>query len=158
MIRQIITNYPNFEVESVKEYHNGILVYEQWYDEYGNKITFHPNGQVQIRYIYNDKGILEKIIFYEENGQIKTEKIFLNDLEETQIKKEYISGILDSETHYVKNKENPNRIIQNGPFKKWFKNGQIHIQANYLYGELNGNYFKWDENGKLKNKILYVAK
>ena len=36
----------------------------------------------------------------------------------------------------------------NGPYREWYSNGQLKIEANYNNGKLDGMYLKWYSNGQ----------
>lgn len=56
--------------------------------------------------------------------------------------------------HYVFHYRNG---ILNGSYQSFFKNGNIKHQGNYVEGELDGKFLKYDEEGKL-NFTCYFKK
>lgn len=46
--------------------------------------------------------------------------------------------------------------ILEGPYYKWYKNGELEFQAEYQRGKLTGAYKSWYENGQLRYKIGYL--
>ena len=42
-----------------------------------------------------------------------------------------------------------------GEYKKWYKDGQLAIDANYKNDKLDGEYKEWYENGQLEIDAKY---
>lgn len=61
------------------------------------------------------------------------------------------SGQIRSEIHYSDYKKD----LYGGKVKKYYKNGRLKIDADYIDGKLNGQALSYWENGKPKRKDLY---
>ena len=46
--------------------------------------------------------------------------------------------------------------FKNGILRKWYHDGQISEESNYIDGKLNGNYKKWYMNGTLSEESNYI--
>jgi antitoxin component YwqK of YwqJK toxin-antitoxin module len=96
---------------------------------------------------------------------------------------ENLNQVCSTGIHYFKNAEAAFYYeldgVENGPYKKWYENGQLNLECAYkngkkngLYkllrsddqpevkcayknGELDGEYKKWNENGQLKLECTY---
>jgi uncharacterized protein len=64
----------------------------------------------------------------------------------------------DSETtikEQLKEQANYNYGEKDGEYKSWWKNGNKRIQTTYKNDKIHGEYFEWNEDGTLKEKTVY---
>ena len=45
----------------------------------------------------------------------------------------------------------------NGKFKRWYKNGQIHVETKYKDDYLSGQFTEWHKNGNMKKEGRYIG-
>lgn len=50
MIKHILTRYPNYQIKSYKEYYNNILIWQENYDEHGNKHGTNNSSDNDVNY------------------------------------------------------------------------------------------------------------
>lgn len=151
MIKHLITNHPNFEIASFKEYVNNVLVKERHYDDKGElnglfyenekhhekfylinrkRIglyqSWHPNGKLREQCTYNEKGEIEGLYQrWHDNGQLY---------------------------HQYTYNENGER---EGLYQCWYDNGQLSSELNYSNGKLHGHYTSFNYDGSPLNSWLY---
>lgn len=77
---------------------------------------------------------------------------FINTDSTTAISKIFfISGNLYSEQNF----SNYNKRIKNGSFKRWYENGQLEFECNYLENKIHGIVNSYWENGNTRRKDNY---
>ena len=120
MIKHIITNHPNFEVKSFKEYINDILVREERYNDKGQLHgifrRWYLNGQLAKQHTYKNDVRNGTFSYWYENGQVRDVK-------------KYKDGKL------------------HGTCCKWHENGQLENKCSYKDGKLHGLFKEWDKDG-----------
>jgi antitoxin component YwqK of YwqJK toxin-antitoxin module len=84
MIKHIITNHPNFEIKSFKEYQNDILMKEENYNHKGQPHglyrTWYENGQLFEESTYKNGKEHGSIRLWHHNGQLAEEFHFKNSI------------------------------------------------------------------------------
>ncbi len=99
------------------------------YGQNGIIKTYYPNGTVESRVSFIE-GVLEGSSFwYFENGNKKTEKVYLDGKLDGIIKEYYASGLLKKETHFANG-------ILDGIEKFYYDNGSLKFVKTYNKGEL----------------------
>lgn len=110
MIKHVITKYPNYQIKSYKEYNNNILIWEENYDEQGNKHgknnSFSWGGtnnefKEEIYYKHGIKHGMANVL--DNNGNIFMEVLYLNGKFHGTLKV-YSSKGLSRTIEYVKGK------------------------------------------------------
>jgi antitoxin component YwqK of YwqJK toxin-antitoxin module len=146
MIKHVITNHPNFEIASFKEYINDILVKEEYYNDkgelHGQYRTWHTNGQLFIERNFIN-GLFHGLcrIWYE-NGQSYNEATYKDGLRHGLYREWYSNGQLWMECTYINDK-------RDGLFRSWYENGQLWTEANYKDGDVVPlSYKSWTLDGK----------
>ena len=130
MIKHIITNHPNFQIKSFKEYYNNVLVKECHYDDKGElNGLFYENGIHHEKFHYLNGKIVGLYQYWHDNGQLAVQCTFN--------KKGYREGL----------------------HQTWYKDGQMHEQFIFnKKGSLKGSYKRWYENGQLREQYSYNEK
>jgi len=129
------------------------LMCEEWtYDDIYTTIKyFDTNGLLDMENIINNDTKEELYKEWYENGQLKSEKKYLNGYLNGELelsKSWYENGNLRFEEKYKDGK-------LNGLQKIYFKNGKLQFESNWKDGELNGWSKTYFEYGGLKNEIYY---
>lgn len=65
----------------------------------------------------------------------------------------YDNGILHKEYFQINNK---NGCIREGPYKEYYKNGQLQYELNYVDNQIHGLFKIYYENGILQKEINYI--
>lgn len=95
-------------------------------------ITFHKNGNVQLKYtsLYGKRHGLSQL--YHENGKLRSEANYLNDIREGESKEWFENGTIHLHEFYVNGKKH-------GESKEWYpKHKNTYIHEHYLNGKRNG--------------------
>lgn len=125
MIKQILTHHPNYQIKSFKEYHSDVLVWEEHFDEYGNKhgMTYIHNyrTKTQCEYIHGKRYGTYKSWY--PNGNKLVECTFI-----------------DNETH--------------GIYKFYTKEG-LYQTTEFVNGLKNGLLLTYNHDGSLYRKEIY---
>jgi hypothetical protein len=84
MIKHIITNHPNFEIASFKEYQDNVLVKEEYFNDkgqpHGPYRKWYPNGQLFEESTYKNGKEHGSIRLWHHNGQLAEEFHFKNSI------------------------------------------------------------------------------
>lgn len=80
------------------------------------------------------------VYYYHDTEKIRIEETYKNDELEGQTKWYNKDGVLTQLATYKEG-------IQEGPFERYYDNGQLRIKTNKLYGEYLGQFVIYDENG-----------
>lgn len=148
----------------------------------GHCIVYHPVGVKYQEYTLKESGIDGEYKEYNSNGSLKRSKFYNNGVYTNESSEYYDDGVLRTKTFIHNGKistENyyPNgqieqryfvdlitkqRLTDKGEYKKWFENGNIHIDRpeSDLVG--HSNYLRYYETGQIemvaisKNKKFYV--
>jgi antitoxin component YwqK of YwqJK toxin-antitoxin module len=130
MIKHVITNHPNFQIASFKEYVNNVLVKECHYDDKGElNGLFYENGSHHEKFHYINGKIVGLYQRWHPNGQL-SEQITFNEKGEKE-----------------------------GLYQSWHDNGQLAVQCTFnKKGGLKGSYQRWYENGQLREQITFNEK
>jgi len=115
-----LTNHPNFNIKHSKEFFNGVLVAEEFFDEEGISRA--------IKYDY-ENDIYEIIASYGEDRDGLKTLVYANDT-------------IFFQGNYSNGK-------QDGVSKYYYENGNIHFFGEYKNDDIYGNYESYYENGNL---------
>jgi len=151
MIKHILTNHPNFEIKTFKEYVNNVLVKECHYDDKGQlNGLFYENGCHHEKFYYINGKIVGLYQSWHPNGQL-SEQCTFNEKgkREGLTQRWYDNGQLHSEYTY----KNGNR---DGLYREWYTNGQLAVEYTYKDGKADGTYRHWHENGQLQIECTYI--
>lgn len=85
---------------------------------------------------------------YYDNGNIKTEKTFVNAELSGALKTYYPTGVLQSEAHYAAG-------VLNGPARIYNETGKPLLEQNFRNGVSDGWFREFDETGGLKSELFY---
>ena len=108
MIKHVITNHLNYEIESFKEYENNILIKEEYYNDkgqfhgtiteyrkngqrwvetkykngklYGNYRIWQPNGKLAFQCNFKNNQRHGLCITYKENGELENQSTYENGI------------------------------------------------------------------------------
>ena len=129
----------NFKLRG-REYINGKLEYEEeyFYNKKWNGKGYDENGNI-IYILNNGNG---KIREYYDNGKIKFEGEYLNDVRNGKGKEYDQKGRIKFEGEYLNNKINDKG-------KQYYENDMIEYEGEYLSGERNGKGKDYNDEGDL---------
>jgi len=154
MIKHLLTNYPNYNLKSFKEYNNDILVVEENYDIDGNlhgeSIKWYDDGKLKEYTVYDHfkkNGAYKK---WYPNGQLHTEQYYIDNIQYQTAFEWYESGELYQTIDMVNGK-------YHGKYKQWYDNGILALEVDYINGKKNGVYKYCLPNGKLETWRTYKA-
>lgn len=121
-----------------------------WYDdgqlkEEGVRIPKNKNDNKNDK-DFNLDGVWKK---WWANGQIRTERYFIDGKTEGVTKEWYSNGNLEEEGSYSLDKKT-------GPWKRWYSNGQLWNEGSYLVNNKYGVWKYWWENGQLESEGVFV--
>lgn len=125
---------------------------EQWFDngqrqhymlwenglQNGPMQKWHMNGKEQLRCLYlagKKDGLLQE---WDTEGALLREELYQSDIliKLLRAKEKYNDGSpKESYEYYLDDKT---KEVRHGPYKKWFPNGEIWIECNYVHGQLDG--------------------
>jgi antitoxin component YwqK of YwqJK toxin-antitoxin module len=111
------------------------------------------NGQIQLHSIYLDNGNLIAEIKYEDGQCI--EKVSYMYSEDMMTESKSIIKLMDQmvyEREFWSNDVLLVRWKRNGLSKKWYENGQIEEEGQYIDGKRDGLHREWYENGNIKSE------
>ena len=135
-----IDYHPNGKPSELKNYINGLQVgeYKVWND----------NEKLLIDNMYDDTGKYIKIKQYNNSGYLELEKTLLND------------GIYELKRYYESTGKLHYRVMiidgkWNGEYTSYWCNGNICTKCYYKNHKLDGEWEYWNEDGTLKEKIIY---
>ena len=134
------------------------------------KVTY-PNGNIKSLKIYQNGKLNGISKYYNENGRISAEILFVNGQAEV-LKEFYANGKLETEFYYKNKKRNgPQKIyyatgnlksewikvneVNSGAFTYYYKNKQIHYTGIYNNGELEGVVQLFYKNGSPEALVSY---
>lgn len=135
----------------------------------GNKTTirtYHISGNLASEEFIIDSLKEGKHLFWYDNGQVRREHIYVNDLC-MSIKEWYDNGQMQSEEHYIKAKYDVlvdvkyNKPINDyytkldGKYLKYYKSGGIQTSGNYKAGARYGKWIEYYETGSKRSEITY---
>ena len=135
----------------------------------GNKTTihtYHISGNLAGEEFIIDSLKEGKHRFWYDNGQVRREHIYVNDLC-MSIKEWYDNGQMQSEEHYIKAKYDVvvdvkyNKPINDyytkldGKYLKYYKSGGIQTSGNYKAGARYGKWIEYYETGSKRSEITY---
>ena len=119
---------------------NGIAPEGEW-------IIYFKNGRKKANYFYNDGKLNGEFVEYYWNGNIKIKGVYVNNKPSLSWKTYFLDGSMES----------TGQMFEGKKFNEWNEyhlNGRISIISNYnKQCQLNGNYYKYDNNGR----IIYSA-
>ena len=61
----------------------------------------------------------------------------------------------DKDKTKIKSEVFMNNGKKEGPYKSYYKNGQLWSEVNYIVGKRNGIYKSYHDNGQLKEEVNY---
>lgn len=104
MIKHLLTNHPNYNIKSFKEYNNDILIKEEYYNENGRyhgiiKYWF-PNGNLMFKVKYKNGKFNGIQKYYWENKNLLEERTYNNNNININIRNYYASGKIKSEINF----------------------------------------------------------
>jgi len=163
------------QTELVKNYSwlKGNLQYHHLDHSKGEAVGYYESGKIKFHYpLVDDKfhGICKS---WHENGQLRHEEPYHRGLLEGINKEWYADGALEAETSYhgglldgLARRWYPNGVLastwahvrgnRHGPHREWQDNGNLRLEANYSNNLINGVMTKYNLEGKVSQKEVYV--
>lgn len=142
--------FPNGNLLQLSNYTLGILN--------GKSTSWHENGQIAIASFYNNGDLDSTYKSFDSEGLLVVEKEYVN--KELITEKHYQFGKLylektenDGYTDYKEYSSEgvliksytKNGSVKWGEYKEYYNSGNLFISAEYVNGELNGEYIKWHD-------------
>ena len=128
-------HYPNGKIKSEIEYRFG--------KENGKMIYYDENYGTKTLEIHMKKGKKDgKLTRYFANGNIETEAIYKNDIQEGKEIVYDIRGNKIVETTFLHG-------VKNGPYISWHEKEMIREKGNFLNDKFDGQWLYYDERGVL---------
>ena len=82
MVKQECTYHPNFEIKCFREYINGMLIEEMYFNDKGDKHGtyrgWYPNGQLEFSVTFENGYKHGNLIKYFENGKIQSVREYVH--------------------------------------------------------------------------------
>ena len=160
-----------------KSYNDGTIRYEgQFRDDmpYGEFRYYYPSGELQAVNSFSDDGVVAQARLYYENGNLFAEGKYVNQHKQGTwtyysepdnkllAREEYRKGELDGEVvrYYAETGQKLEVIHytmgnRNGPYKKYFPNGQLMTEGNYKDDLLDDLFITYYPGGEVQARGYY---
>jgi antitoxin component YwqK of YwqJK toxin-antitoxin module len=151
MIKHVITNHPNFEIKTFKEYVNNVLVKECHYDDKGQlNGLFYENGSHHEKFHYINGKIVGLYQRWHPNGQLREQCTFNEKGNREGLSQTwYDNGQLREQFTYNSKSE------KEGLYRQWYDNGELASVMQYYDGLLHGHYTSFKIDGSPMNSWFY---
>ena len=134
----------------------------------GHKISiynYHTSGNLASEEFLIDSLKQGKHRFWFDNGQVRRENFYVDDLC-LSIKEWYDNGQIQSEEHYIKAEtdvkiefskpKNGFYTLLNGKYLKYYKSGAVRTSGTYKAGKKDGKWLEFYETGNKKSETIYI--
>lgn len=137
---------------SITYFDNGVDVFEQAHylngELSGVREIFYPDGNVEIRETYLADVMVDTLMTFHRNGNIRTKAFYKSGTLTGVATKYYESGLLLEEVTFEYDEEN-------GPFKEYHENGNIKWSGTYKDGDNEvGLLTEYNEQGQAIKKMM----
>jgi antitoxin component YwqK of YwqJK toxin-antitoxin module len=148
----------NFDINLEKVCSNGIhyflklecaFYYSLHKIQNGEYLSWHENGQQQIKCTYTDGKKDGEYLLWYKNGHQYKKCTYTDDELNGEYLEWYNNGQQRKKCTYTDYK-------LNGEYLKWYENGQQYVNYTYIDGKINGEYLSWHQNGQQYVNYTYI--
>ena len=160
-----------------KKYDNGQLKYKGQFEngyEVGEFIYFFPDGKIQSKLVFSEKGVMTTVSIYYKNGSQQATGFYRNKLKHGTWKYfNAATGIISKQETYADGKKDGvfriyysneqistevywKQDVRDGTWQEFFENGNIRLSTQFVNGNLDGEYKTYYAGKKISRKGQYV--